>query len=186
MLKRKLSGYFSKRKYALLIVFTALCTGMITGAFAAMNTGVQVEPAINQMGLREIIAASFTENLKFLGWIILWGVNLFGFPVIMYLLFVKGASISAAVCSLVIHNGASSLVPVLSAVPYLACTIASVMLLAQGGVHCSFSLFKGMWEKRGGKSSKENVLIIIAEFIPAALLTFLGGVCETIIKVNIV
>ncbi len=169
-----------------LIVFTALCAGMVTGAFSAMDAGVNQMGVPEQLAGKDIIISSFMENVKFLGWIMLWGVNLFGFPVIIYLLYIKGASISAALCALVIRDNSSGIALILSAIPYLACTIASVMIFAQGGLNCSFGLFKSMAGRRVGKGIYENVVIMLAEFIPATLIALLGGVCETLIKVNIV
>ena len=169
-----------------LIVFTALCVGMVTGAFSALNMGPEPETTLNQMADKDIIISSFAENLKFLGWLVLWGVNLLGFPVIIYLLYAKGASVSAAICALAFQNNSSGILLVLSALPYIACTIASVMLLSQGSLSCSFGMLKGLLGRRTGKGISENLLVMIAEFIPSMLLTLLGGVCETIIKVNIV
>lgn len=180
-----MSAYFTKRKYVFLIVFTVLCAGMVTGAFSTLNTVAETETMINQMSHREIIISSFTENLKFLGWVVLWGANLFGFPVIIYLLYAKGITISAAVCGIAM-TGKSSAIVILSALPYLACTIASIMILSQGSLYCSFRLFKSMWGKRNGNFMSQDVMVMIGEFIPAIALALLGGVCETIFKVNIV
>ena len=185
-MKRKISAYFKKRKFAFLIVFTALCAGAVAGAFSAVDAASGEVIANDLESGKDIIISSFAENVKFLGWIMLWGVNLFGFPVIIYLLYIKGASLSAALCALVIKDSSSGVVLVLSAVPYLACTIASVMILSQGGLSCSFGLLKSMTGRRVGKGIYENVITMLAEFVIATLIALLGGVCETLIKVNIV
>lgn len=185
MLKRKVSAYFTNRKYAFLIVFTALCAGMVTGAFGVLNSQGTPIGEINQITGKDIIISSFSENMKFLGWLVLWGVNLFGTPIVIYLLYVKGGTISAALCSLCASGGASGIMFVLSAVPYIACTMASIMILSQGSISCSFCLFRNIWGKRKGRALSEEILIMICEFIPAMLLALLGGVCETIFKVNI-
>lgn len=182
MLKRKVSAYFAKRKYVLLVVFTALCAGMVVGAYSGSKGETDV--VFNQMMQKDLIISSFLENVKFLGWLVLWGANLFGFPVIVYLLYTKGATLSAALCALM-SGEHSEIMVLLSVIPYIACTITSVMILSQGALHCSFCLFKNLWIKRGGRGISEEVLLMIVEFIPAILLALLGGVCETIFKVNI-
>ena len=182
MLKRKLSAYFAKRKYVLLIVFTAICTGVVVGAFGGVDSKVGVE--FNQLEQKELIMSSFLENVKFLSWLVLWGMNIFGAPIIVYLLYTKGAALSAALCILS-SSGALGGLQLISVLPYLICTVASTMILSQGALHCSFGLFKNMWTKRGGGRYIDEVLTLIAEFIPAILLVLLGGVCETIFKVNI-
>lgn len=186
MLKRKISAYFEKRKYAFLVVFTAICAGVVVGAFGVVNSEAESVAAFNQMSSKEIIVSSFLENLKFSGWLVLWGMNLFGWPVIIYLLYTKGVTISAALCTLSVADSSSGVMLILSVLPYLACTIVSIMILAQGSLCCSFGLFKSLWNKRSGKMNGEGVLMLIGEFIPAAMLSLLGGVCETISKVNIV
>ena len=183
MLKRKLSAYFAKRKYMLLIVFTSLCTGMVAGAFGVLHNPAQLSAEINQIAGKELVVSSFSESVKFLGWILLWAVNLAGFPVIIYLIYTKGATLSAAMCILA-SNGASEFMMILSALPYFMCTVASVMVLSQGALYSSSGLFKSVWSKRG-KDWAGELPILIAEFISAMLLAFLGGVCETIFKVNI-
>ena len=185
-MKRKLSAYLKKRKFVFLIVFTAICAGMVVGAFSVVDAGVNQGAMPDQLSGKDIIIASFGENVKFLGWIMLWGSNLFGFPVIIYLLYIKGASISAALCALVIRDSSSGIMLALSALPYIACTIASVMILSQGGLNCSFCLFKSMIGIRNAKGMRENVITMLVEFVPATLIALLGGVCETFIKVNIV
>lgn len=185
MLKRKLTAYFEKRKFAFLIAFTALCIGMVVGASGAWNLESKPETILNQMPAKEIIVSSIAENLKFLGWIVLWSVNLIGFPVIVYLLIIKGASISAAVCALTMWDNPSKIAFLVSAIPYLACVIASVMIMSQGGLCCSFSIFKSIWTRRAGKGIRDNVITMVAEFVPAILLTLVGGICETVLKVNI-
>ena len=183
MLKRKLSAYFSMRKYMLLIVFTALCAGMVAGAFGVMHNPTQLSAEVNMLSGKELVVSSFSESVKFLGWLVLWGVNLFGFPVILYLIYTKGATLSAALCILASDNTSGTLT-LLSALPYFACTVASVMILSQGALHSSFGLFKSIWNKRGNGISEE-LPVLIAEFVPAMLLALLGGVCETIFKANI-
>lgn len=185
-MKRKITEYLTKRKYVILLVFTILCAGMVAGVFSAVEFKNSPEIAVNQLSGKDIIISSFSQNVAFLCKIALWGTNLFGFPAILCLLWQKGASISAAICAMTVWDNSSGILFALSVLPYLACTIASVMILSQGSLNCSLKLFKSVFDKRNNKNISQILASFIAEFAFSTLIAFLGGVCETILKVNIV
>ena len=184
VLKRNISAYLRRNKYMLLIVFTALCTGVVAGAYGAMRGGVAEIVPIDGLTQKGIITASFLENLKFLTWIGLWGVNALGFPVIIYLLYSKGAMLSASVYALFTIGNSNQLMLVISVLPYIMCTVASVMVISHGSLCYSLQLAKNVMIRRNTRNLP-NISRLAAEFALAAIFALLGGVCEAVFKVNI-
>lgn len=183
ILKRNISGYFRRNKYMFAIVFTSLCAGAVAGTFGAARGNIPEIMPSDGLAAGNVVMESFLENLKFLVWIVLWGINVAGFPVIIYLLYSKGAVLSASVYALAAMENANHLMLIVSILPYIMCTVAAVMIASQGSLGCSMQLAKSVFF---GKKTRNlpNVYKLTAEFVVAAVLTLLGGVCEAVFNVR--
>lgn len=169
----------------LLIIFTALSAGAISGSFGAMRAETlgTAQPLI--LDNNEIVMMSFLENLKFLGWIALWGLNAIGFPVIIYLLYSKGAYLSAAIYSILILENENQFIAVISIIPYFICTVISAVILSQGSLSCSFAIGKNVIFGKNRRKMSSNIIKLSVSFIIAAIFALLGGFGEALFKVNI-
>lgn len=182
--KRKFKAYINSNKYMLLIIFTALASGGIAGSFGAMRADSLEAVTPLMIDNNKIVMMSFLENLKFLAWIALWGLNVIGFPVIIYLLYSKGAYLSAAVYFVLAAESQNQLLAVISLIPYFVCTIASTAILAQQSLNCSLAIGQNVIF---GKilRTRTNIFKLSISFILASIFALLGGFCEALFKVNI-
>lgn len=169
----------------LLFVFTAICSGVIAGAFGALRAEQTQIAQIQEMDNNHIIMSSFLGNIKFLIWILLWGLNGVGIPVIVYLLYQKGAYISAAVYSVLAFENVNKFMAVISMIPFVVCTVLSVTFLAHASIENSFSVFCGTILKKNYPNGKGNILKLFLMFLLSGIFALLGGITETLVKVNI-
>ncbi len=167
------------------VVFTSICAGVISGSFGALRAeNIQIFQHI-EADKNQIIITSFLENMKYFTWIAVWGLNSVGVPVIIYLLYSKGAYISAAVYSIMALESANKFVAVISVIPYIACTVLGTVLLSQASLECSLSVCKTIvFNKQTGKGQKFVLKLAIC-FMLSLIAAFLGGLAETLLKVNI-
>jgi len=185
VVKRKFSGYLKNNRYVFLIAFTAIIVGAISGAFGVARMGItEIVPPQN-ISDNSIIMSSFFENLKFLAWIAVWGINAVGAPVIVYLLYTKGAMLSASLYGLLVMESTNQFVRIISTMPYIVCTVASIVVLAQGGLCCSFDVGKVVMMGKNQRNISKNVCKMAISFVVASLIAFIGGICEGVFKVNI-
>lgn len=183
--RRKVLGYLNSNKYMFLIIFTAISAGVIAGSFGAMRAeNFDIAEPLH-LENEKIMASSFLTNLKLLTWIAIWGLNVIGFPVIIYLLYSKGAYFAAGIYSVLILENTNKLIAVLSIIPYFVCMVAALTVLSYGSLDCSHTVLKSVLFSKNQRKASKSVLKLAICFLISTLLALLGGVCEAWLKVNI-
>lgn len=157
-------------------------TGVIYGVFSTCGGATEIRVSDMESDLLTGLIKTCIKNVRSLSFIILFSFSAFGVPVIIYLTYLEGFSLSVALSLIVTSANCGVFKGIVVCIPAFILNVIAFILMSKIGIELSAQVFKCTFLNQHKNLFNGLLRRYFYTFIVSLLIMFLAVFAETLIR----